>query len=191
MNEQTAVLPPEDIERLILVVRGQKVLLDADLARLYGVTTKRLNEQVKRNRDRFPERFLFQLAADEKSEVVAICDHLKKLRFSPVLPYAFTEHGAIMAATVLNSPRAIQMSIYVVEAFVRLRELLALNRELAQTFAELERRVVTHDGQIQALFEAIRQLMTPTEEPRRQIGFHMKDEAVTYRVRRRSLPGRR
>jgi hypothetical protein len=123
--------------------------------------------------------------------VVAICDHLKKLRFSPVLPYAFTEHGAIMAATVLNSPRAIQMSIYVVEAFVRLRELLALNRELAQTFAELERRVVTHDGQIQALFEAIRQLMTPTEEPRRQIGFHMKDEAVTYRVRRRSLPGRR
>jgi hypothetical protein len=191
MNEQTAVLPPEDIERLILVVRGQKVLLDADLARLYGVTTKRLNEQVKRNRERFPERFLFQLAADEKSEVVAICDHLKKLRFSPVLPYAFTEHGAIMAATVLNSPRAIQMSIYVVEAFVRLRELLALNRELAQTFAELERRVVTHDGQIQALFEAIRQLMTPTEEPRRQIGFHMKDEAVTYRVRRRSLPGRR
>lgn len=96
-------VPIEIIERLVLAIRGQKVLLDADLARLYGVTTKRLNEQVKRNRGRFPARFLFQLTAAEKLEVVANCDHLKRLRFSPVLPYAFTEHGAIMAATVLNS----------------------------------------------------------------------------------------
>ena len=186
MSEGTDLVQIESIERLILAIRGQKVLLDADLARLYGVATKRLNEQVKRNRERFPARFLFQLTADEKSEVVANCDHLKKLRFSPVLPYAFTEHGAIMAATVLNSPRAIQVSIYVVEAFVRLRELLTLNRDLAQKFAELERRIVTHDAQIQAILEAIRQLMTPPEKPRKEIGFHIKEDGFPYRIRRKA-----
>ena len=93
----------ERIERLILVIRGQRIMLDADLARLYGVSTKRLNEQVKRNKERFPERFVFRLTSKEKAEVVANCDHLRNLKFSPVLPYAFTEHGAIMAATVLNA----------------------------------------------------------------------------------------
>ena len=103
MTAKESLTRVERIERLILVIRGQRIMLDADLARLYGVSTKRLNEQVKRNRERFPARFMFQLTAEEKAEVVANCDHLQKLKFSPVLPYAFTEHGAIMAATVLNT----------------------------------------------------------------------------------------
>src|SRR5438034_5851231 len=174
MTRNAVLISADRIERLILLVRGEKVILDSDLARLYGVSTKRFNEQVKRNRRRFPKRFMFRLTADEKAEVVANCDHLKNLKFSPVLPYAFTEHGAIMAATVLNSPRAIQVSIYVVEAFVQLRELLTLNRDLAQKFAELERTIVTHDAQIQAILEAIRQLMTSPAQPRKDIGFHVK-----------------
>ena len=103
MTAKESLTRVERIERLILVIRGQRIMLDADLARLYGVSTKRLNEQVKRNKERFPERFVFRLTSKEKAEVVAICDHLQKLKFSPVLPYAFTEHGAIMAATVLNA----------------------------------------------------------------------------------------
>ena len=131
---------------------------------------------------------IFQLTAEEKSEVVANCDHLKGLRFSPVLPYAFTEHGAIMAATVLNSSPAIQMSIYVVEAFVRLRELLALNHELAKKFAELERKVAGHDQDIQAICEAIRQLMAPPETARKEIGFHVREESPPYRIKKKRPP---
>ena len=180
MKAKETLIPVERIERLILVIRGQRVMLGADLAKLYGVSTKRLNEQVKRNRTRFPERFMFQLTAAEKAEVVANCDHLRNLKFSPVLPNAFTEHGAIMAATVLNTSRAIQISIYVVEAFVRLRELLSSNRELANKLAELERRVANHDEHIQAIFEAIRQLLSPLGPPRREIGFHVKERRPRY-----------
>lgn len=180
--------PLDVVENRILLIRGHRVLLDSDLAVLYGVTTKRLNEQVKRNRNRFPERFVFQLNADEKSEVVANCDHLAKLKFSPALPYAFTEHGAIMAANVLNSPRAIQMSIYVVEAFIRIREFLSSNRELSQRLAELERKLGIHDRQIQGIFDAIRQLMNPPEIPRKEIGFHMKEDPLPYRTSRRLAP---
>lgn len=111
MPNKQSVVHTEDIERRILIVRGQKVMLDADLAELYGVTTKRLNEQVKRNRGRFPRDFMFQLATQEKTEVVANCDHLQRLKFSPVLPYAFTEHGAIMVASILNTTRAIEVSV--------------------------------------------------------------------------------
>jgi hypothetical protein len=113
MTDKKSIIPAARIERSILVIRGEKVMLDADLAVLYGVTTKRLNEQVKRNRDRFPKDFIFQLTKREKREVVANCDHLKRLKFSPGLPYAFTEHGAIMLATVLNSPIAVKASIQV------------------------------------------------------------------------------
>ncbi|RQO63580.1 hypothetical protein DBR47_03380 [Paucibacter sp. KBW04] len=115
------------IEGRILILRGHKVMIDADLAALYGVPTRRLNEQVKRNRDRFPGDFMFQLDAAEKAEVVANCDHLSKLKFSKTLPYAFTEHGAIQAANVLASPQAVEMGIYVVRAFVRLRELAGVH----------------------------------------------------------------
>jgi hypothetical protein len=147
-------------------------MLDADLAQLYGVTTKRLNEQVKRNRGRFPVDFIFQLTAEEKAEVVAKCDHLAKLKFSPTLPHAFTEHGAIMAASVLNTSRAIEVSVYVVRTFIKLREVLASHKELAHKLAELERKLETHDEAIRSLVGAIRQLMTPPPEPQRgRIGF--------------------
>lgn len=174
------VLPLERVERTIVFLRGQKVILDADLAKLYGVTTKRLNEQVKRNRARFPEDFMFQLTTEERSDVVAICDHLSKLKFSPVLPYAFTEHGAIMAASVLNTPRAIETSVLVVRAFVRLRELVATHRELARKLAELEQRFANHDEKIETIFEAIRQLMTPPVKERKKIGFEAKEGRVPY-----------
>lgn len=128
---------------------------------LYGVPTKRLNEQVRRNRERFPTDFLFQLTADEKAEVVAKCDHLAKLKFSPQLPYAFTEHGAIMAAAVLNTPRAVEVSVFVVRAFVKLRQLALAHKELATKLEQLEKKVAGHDDAIRQLVAAIRQLMTP------------------------------
>ena len=128
----SVLVPRERIEQTILIIRGHRVMLDADLADLYGVTTKRLNEQVKRNRKRFPADFMFQLTSHEKAEVVANCDHLTRLKFSPVKPFAFTEHGAVMIASVLNSERAVEVSVYVVRAFVKLRELLGTHKKLAQ-----------------------------------------------------------
>ena len=134
-----AVMLPR-IESRILVVRQHKVIIDADLALLYGVPTKALNQAVKRNADRFPMDFMFALSAAEKAEVVTSCDHLAKLKFSKSLPYAFTEHGAIQAANVLASPRAVEMGIYVVRAFVRLKQAGASHTELAKRLAELEER---------------------------------------------------
>jgi hypothetical protein len=166
-----SIVPAVGIESRIFVIRGAKVMLDSDLAELYQVSTKRLNEQVKRNRERFPADFMFQLTAAEKAGVVANCDHLKKLKFSPALPHAFTEHGAVMLASVLNSPVAVQASIRVVRAFVRLREVLATHKELARKLTQLEQRIETHDEHITALFEAIRQLTSLPERPRRRIGF--------------------
>ena len=171
MRQTRAIVPIERIESRILLIRGHKVMLDSDLAELYQVSTKRLNEQVKRNKDRFPADFMFKLTAKEKAEVVAICDHLRRLKFSPALPYAFTEHGAIMVASVLNVPRAIQVSVYVVRAFIKLREMLGTHKELALKLAELEKRIAVHDEDITALFEAIRQLMEPPEKPGKRIGF--------------------
>ncbi len=141
-----------------------------------------LNQAVKRNRDRFPKDFMFQLTPEEKLEVVTICDHLSKIKYSPVLPHAFTEHGAIMAASVLNSKRAVEASVYVVRAFVRLREMLAANKELAHKLAELERKVESHDGTIQALVAAIRKLMIPPEPKEKKIGFIAKESRVRYRA---------
>ena len=172
MTKSNALVPIERIESLIFLIRGHKVMIDADLAELYGVTTKRLNEQVKRNKGRFPRDFMFQLTAREKAEVVANCDHLQKLKFSPALPYAFTEHGAVMLASVLNSPVAVEASIQVVRAFVKLREILGTHRKLAVKLIELESRMQGHDDDITALFEAIRQLMEPSDKPARRIGFH-------------------
>jgi hypothetical protein len=165
------LVPIERIERSILLLRGRKVLIDADLAELYGVTTKRLNEQVRRNLERFPDDFMFRLNAAEKSEVVAKCDHLARLKFSPSLPNAFSEHGAIMVASVLNSPQAIKVSVYVVRAFVRLREIAANNHAVMTKIDEIARRVAEHDQALARLFEAIRQLMAPPPGRSRQIGF--------------------
>ncbi|HXU38558.1 MAG TPA: ORF6N domain-containing protein [Blastocatellia bacterium] len=175
MSTSQSLIPPERIERLILLVRDRRVILDADLAVLYGVTTKALNQAVKRNKKRFPQDFMFRLSKKEKIEVVTNCDHLGRLKFSPVLPYAFTEHGAIMLANVLSSDRAVEASVFVVRAFVHLREMFASSRQLSEKLAELERHIATHDKQIQAVFEAIRQLLTPPKTPRRQIGFHVKE----------------
>ena len=180
MVEAKSILPLGRVERRILLIRGQKVILDADLADLYGVTTKRLNQQVNRNRLRFPEDFVFQLTSEEKNEVVANCDHLSKLKFSPVRPYAFTEHGTIMAASVLNTPRAIEVSIFVVRAFVKLREMVATHRELARKLSKLEQRFQDHDKKIEVIFEAIRQLMAPPEEKRKKIGFEVKERLREY-----------
>lgn len=175
MKNESSVVPMERIERMILLIRGQKVMLDADLADLYGVKTKRLNEQVKRNAERFPSDFMFQLTSEEKAEVVANCDHLRGLRFSPVRPYAFTEHGALMLASVLNSPRAIDTSVFVTRAFVRLRQIIVTHRELARKVQELERRSRGHDEQIRSLVSAIRRLMAPEEQKTRRIGFGAKE----------------
>ena len=163
------MIPAELIKQKILVIRGERVMLDADLAVLYGVETKRLNEQVRRNRERFPEDFMFQLSSTEKIEVVANCDHLSKLKFSRNLPYAFTEHGTIMAASVLNTPLAVAVSVQVVRAFVKLREIISTHKDLAAKLENLEKK---YDSQFKMVFDAIRQLMTPPEsKKKRPIGF--------------------
>jgi hypothetical protein len=172
MADKRVLVTTENIESKILLIRGQKAMLDADLAELYGVETRALNQAVKRNPERFPEDFMFQLTKAEKTEVVTNCDHLAKLKFSPSQPYAFTEHGSIMAASVLNSPRAIEISVHVVRAFVRMRELVADNKELAQKLNQLERKVGAHDKAIAEIINAIRQLMAPSDpNKKRPIGF--------------------
>jgi ORF6N domain len=182
MDGQTSLIPVERIERAILSIRGEKVMLDSDLAELYGVPTKVLNQAVKRNLHRFPPDFMFQLTATEKAEVVTNCDHLIQLRFSSYLPYAFTEHGALMLANVLNSERAAQTSVQVVRAFVRLRQMLASNAELARKLAALENK---YDAQFKVVFDAIRQLMSPPEPKRREIGFHVKYDEGKARAKQR------
>jgi hypothetical protein len=166
------------LESLILTVRGVKVLLDLDLAEIYGVPTKRLNEQVKRNGDRFPEDFVFQLNAKEKEEVVANCDHLVRLKFSHQLPYAFTEHGAIMAATVLNSPEAVAMSVFVVRAFMQMREQLAANAAILKRLAEIDKTLLEHNAGLRTIWTKLQPLLAPPPEPpRKRIkGFNPNDE---------------
>lgn len=174
---QAPIAPVADIARAILVLHRQRVILDADLAALYGVTTKRLNEQVKRNAARFPEDFMFRLSAQEtdalnRSQIATGSQKHRDPRFPP---FAFTEHGAIMAATVLNSPRAVEMSLYVVRAFVQLREWISSNKELArrldQLEARIEKKLTSHDEAIAAMLSAIRELMQPPAPKRRAIGF--------------------
>jgi hypothetical protein len=166
------LIPIEKINRAILLIRGKKVMLDADLAVIYGVKTFRLNEQVKRNKTRFSEDFMFQLTDNEKQEVIAKCDHLEKLKYSPTNPYAFTEHGAIMLASVLNTPVAIQASILVVRAFVKLRELLATHQELNRKFKALEEKV---DRKFSVVFQLFEALMKPASLSERAIiGFMIR-----------------
>jgi hypothetical protein len=170
----------------IHLVRGQRVMLDSDLAAIYGVPTMRLNEQFKRNRGRFPGDFAFQLTAEENAALISQFAISKKGRGGRrKLPWVFTEHGAIMLAAILNSARAVEMSVFVVRAFVQMREILAGNKQLAAKLAELEKRVGGHDEVIADLITAIRKLLeAPTEErPKREIGFHMRETAPPYRFR--------
>jgi len=179
MKNKTSLIPQQPVEDLIFLVRGQRVVLDSDLAQVYGVPTKRLNEAIKRNADRFPLDFMFRLTLGEaeafrrsRSQFAT----LKRGQNIKYLPFAFTEHGAIMAANVLNSPRAVQMSVFVVRAFVKMCETLAQNKELAAKLAELERKLTArldnHEKAIVHILEEIKKLMAPPPEPkRRQIGF--------------------
>ena len=171
MADNKTVLPLEVIEKKIYFLRGQKVILDSDLAELYGVETKRLNEQVKRNRARFPKDFMFQLTQEETKTWQRLRSQFATLKRGYNIkyrPFAFTEHGAIMAATVLNSPTAIEMSVFVVRAFIKLREMLTAHKDLANKLAELENK---YDSQFKIVFDAIRALMAEPEKPKRTIGF--------------------
>jgi hypothetical protein len=168
-----AIVPSKEIQGRILVLRGQRVLLDQDLARLYGVATKRLLEQVRRNQNRFPEDSCFQLDWPEVANSRSHFATLKRGQNVKYLPFAFTEHGALMAANVLQSPEAVAMSVHVVRAFVRLRQLVADQRALAARLDEIEARVGAHDEQLAALVEAIRQLTMPAgPDHNRKIGYH-------------------
>ena len=166
------LIPYERIENKIFVIRGLKVMIDRDLADLYGVETKYLNRQVKRNAARFPAPFMFRLSRKEKNELVTICHRFETMKHASSLPYVFTEHGVAMLASVLNSQRAIAISILIIKTFLRLRELVSARKELACKLKELEDRITRHDMEIGNIFEAIRQLLTPPPaEPKRRIGF--------------------
>ncbi|MCK5852575.1 ORF6N domain-containing protein [bacterium] len=171
----------KQIKERILTIRGVKVIIDTELAELYGTTTKVLNQAVKRQIDRFPEDFAFRLTNDEKKQVVTNCDHLLQLKFSPVTPYAFTEHGAIMAANVLNSKQAVQMSVFVVRAFVKMREQLTLTKEMAKRLAEIEKTLIVHDSALVDLYKKIRPLLLPPKVSKKPtIGFRDKNKKTKY-----------
>jgi ORF6N domain len=170
------------IESRILTLRGQRVMIDADLAQLYGVETRTLNQAVKRNANRFPHDFMFQLTPQEKAEVITICDHLQKLKYSKALPFAFTEYGAVALANVLASSQAVEMGIYVVRAFVQLRQAASLHADLAKRLSQLEltteRLEISHDtfsrntrAQLRQVMDALKELMVPPEPHKRPIGF--------------------
>jgi hypothetical protein len=196
------IIPAEQIALRIRHFRGEKVLLDFDLAALYGVETRVLNQAVRRNADRFPADFMFQLSSEETetlSQLVtpSVAGHdvsnssqivmsSGKYRGKRYRPYAFTEQGVAMLSSVLNSESAVKMNIAIMRAFVQLRRALETNRELARKFSELERRIDKHDAEIDAILEAIRQLMAPPEKARREIGFHVREEAARYRTHKRA-----
>ena len=190
------IIAADRITQLIHLLRGQKVMLDFDLAALYVVATKVLNQAVKRNAARFPNDFMFQLTAEEVVRISQIVTPLsggqrsrsqivtlKRGQNIKYLPYSFTEQGVAMLSSVLNSRRAVKINIAIMRAFVKLRQTLETNRELAQKFAELEKRVGKHDQKIDTILEAIRQLMAPPTKPQREIGFHVREKAPRYRTR--------
>jgi phage regulator Rha-like protein len=187
MSSQT-LIPAERIERAILQIRGQKVMLDRELAAMYGVQTKILNKAVARNLGRFPPDFMFRLTKEERSSLRFQFGTLKRGQHSKYLPYAFTEQGVAMLSSVLRSPRAVQVNIAIMRAFVRLREMLLSNADLARKLAALEAK---YDSQFKVVCEAIRQLMAPPETPGKpEIGFHVKEGSVRYRTRMPAKPKR-
>lgn len=180
-KNKTGAVPDEIILMKILIIRDIRVMIDSDLAELYGVTTKRLNEQVKRNIKRFPEDFMFRLTEEEKEQVVANCDHLRKLRFSPHLPYVFTEHGAVMLASVLNSERAINVNIQIVRIFNKMREMLALHKNVLLEIGHIKKQLTYHEDKILLIFDYLRQLEKSKQEmteqrPRKVIKGYGKDK---------------
>jgi hypothetical protein len=192
-SQMTSPREISTVENTSHLVRGQRVMLDSDLAAIYGVTTKRLNQQVRRNTNRFPADFAFQLTAEEFTNLRSqIGTSSLRSQFATsnkggrrYRPWAFTEHGAIMLASVLNSEIAVEGSIRVVRAFVRLREIISANAELGAKFAQLERRLDSHDEAIAQLFAAIRQLLAPLPEKKREIGFHVRERQGRYAAQRK------
>ncbi len=174
------IIRAEVIESRILIIRGKKIMLDHDLAELYGVETKYLNRQVKRNIRRFPDEFMFQLTLEEKNELVTNWHRFNSLKHSTSLPFAFTEYGAVMLASVLNSLKAVEASILVIRAFIRLRKILSTHKKLAQKLRELELKIESHDEQITAILTAINQLLTPSEKTKKKIGFTVGEKRVKY-----------
>ena len=170
------LIPDEVVINKIFIIRGKKVMIDKDIAGLYGVSTKRLNEQVKRNKKRFPIDFMFQLTKEEKDEVVANCDHLKTLKYSPNLPFVFTEHGAVMLASILNSDRAIEVNIQIVRIFTQIREMLLTNKDILLKLEQIEKKVTGHEADIKIIFSALKQLLTQPPKPRTRIGFRRNGE---------------
>ena len=186
-TDNKPVISVERIETYIYLIRGQKVMLDSDLAELYGVETKVLNKAVKRNLGRFPEDFMFQLSYQEVTRLRFQNGTSKTGRGgSRYLPFAFTEQGVAMLSGVLTSPRAIRVNIEIMRAFIRLRQVLDSHKELARKLSELEGHLRDHDEQIQAIFDAIRQLMTQPEAPRKKIGFHVREKHARYMAKRKS-----
>lgn len=182
MSEES--LPEVPVEALIRIVRGRRVMLGADLARLYGVAPKVLHQAVKRNAGRFPPDFMFQLDAQDLARSRSQTVTLNRGANLKYRPYAFTEQGVAMLSSVLRSERAIRVNVAIMRAFVKLREALAAHREMAVKLADLERKIESHDSEIQALFDAIRELMQPPDPPRREIGFHVREPSVRYRTAR-------
>ncbi len=179
------IVSTAQIAQSIHFLRGQRVLLDFDLAALYGVTTGNLNKAVKRNPERFPADFMFQLRGEEWENLIFHYGISKTRGGRRHRPYAFTEQGVAMLSSVLRSERAVKVNIAIMRAFVQLRATLETNRELGQKFAELEKRVGTHDHEIAAIIDAIRQLMAPAKKPAREIGFHVRETAPRYWTRKR------
>ncbi|MBI4681905.1 MAG: ORF6N domain-containing protein [Nitrospirae bacterium] len=167
------IIPQQVIEGKILIIRGKKVMLDRDLAALYGVETKALNQAVKRNLSRFPEDFMFQLSIIERNELVTNCDRFKTLKHSTVAPYAFTEQGVAMLSSVLNSELAVRVNIAIMRAFVKLREMLTTHKELRQKIEDMEKK---YDHQFKVVFEVIKQLIEPSQNPKKKIGFGRESE---------------
>src|SRR5438093_4132692 len=180
------IIPIERVAQSIRWIRGQKVLLDSDLAALYDVTTGNLNKAVKRNSDRFPSDFMFELKPEELTNLKFQIGRSKGRGGRRSRPHVFTEQGIAMLSSVLNSDRAIRVNIAIMRTFVKLRQTLDTNRELAQKFSQLELRVGKHDEEIAAILGAIRRLMAPPDKPGREIGFHVRETAPRYRVRKRA-----
>ena len=179
-----AIVPIEVIERKIYLIRGQKIILDNDLADLYGVSIRVLNQAVKRNLNRFPEDFMFQLTKEEdeslRSQIVILKRERGKHR--KYLPHAFTEQGIAMLSGVLSSDRAVHVNIAIMRAFVKLREMISLNKELAHKLMQLERKIEKHDTEIKVIFDAIRQLMATPEPKEKKIGFRVREKIARYRT---------
>jgi len=174
-NNKIAVsIPDELVINKIIVLRGNKVMIDRDLAELYGVTTKRLNEQVKRNQKRFPEDFMFQVTKDEREEIIRQFKHLSSLKYSSVLPYVFTEHGAVMLASILNSDRAIEVNIQIVRVFTKIQKMLTDNTELRLELEQIRKKVDNQDKNIEIVFKYLDELLEEKNvpaSPRKTIGY--------------------